>query len=85
MDMKDWRQFTDEAIERIAKHNQYITSDMIIGDLERHGWGLANYSPLGPALQAAARNGIIEKQPTTRKSKRPSTVWLSKLYGGKKQ
>lgn len=77
-----WRDFVDERIEEIAKHNQYITGDMIIGDLERHGKGLSNYSPLGPALQAAQRKGIIERQPTTRKSKRPSTVWISKIYQG---
>lgn len=75
-----WREFVDERIEDIAKHNQYITSDMIIGDLERHGKGLSNYSPLGPAMKAAAKKGIIEKAPTTRKSKRFSTVWLSKIY-----
>jgi len=79
-----WRDFVDERIEEIAKHNQYISTDMIIADIERHGKGLSNYSPLGPAMQAAARKGIIEKQPTTRKSKRPSTVWLSKVYGGQK-
>ena len=75
-----WRVFVDERIEEIAKHNQYVTSDMIIGDLERHGKGLSNYSPLGPAMKAAARKGIIEKAPTTRKSKRFSTVWLSLVY-----
>lgn len=80
MDMKAWRQFADERIEAIAKHNQYVTSDMIVGDLERHGKGLDNYSPLGPAMQAAARKGIIEKQPTSRKSKRATTVWISKIY-----
>lgn len=84
MDMKQWRQFADERIEYIALHNQYVTSDMIIGDLERHGKGLDNYSPLGPALQSAARRQIIEKQPTSRKSKRPTTVWISKIYGGAK-
>ena len=80
-----WRQFADERVEEIAKHNQYVTSDMIIGDLERHGKGLSNYSSLGPVMRAAAQRGIIERAPTTRKSKRFSTVWLSKIYGGKKQ
>lgn len=79
-DMKEWRQHADESIERIAKSNQLVMSGMVIGDLERRGYGLKNYSPLGPALQAAARNGIIKKIMSTRSSNRTSTVWESVIY-----
>lgn len=82
MDMKEWRQYADESIERIAQSNQLVMSSMVIGDLERLGHKLSNYSPLGPALQAAARKGIISKLMSTRSSNRTSTVWQSEIYKG---
>ena len=80
MKTPEWRQFADDRLDVIAKHNQYIVSDMLVADLERHGAKPENSSVLGGVFTRAAKRGVIEKQPTRQKSKRPRTVWLSKIY-----
>ena len=86
IDMKVWVEYAATVLKDIAEHNQLVVSDMVIAQIEKDGFRLKNYAALGGVFTRAAKEGIIEKQPTTQTTNRTRTVWLSKVYAkGKKQ
>ena len=81
----EWRKAAHEALDHIARNNQFIVSDMLIAVLEDRGLALNNYSALGGVFTRAARDKLIVKTgnakvSTRAKSHSSKTVWRSLVY-----
>lgn len=76
----EWRKAAHELLEALAVENKYIVSDMVIVYLEKAGYGLDDYSPLGGVFKRAAKDGIIKKIDSPKQSKQ--ALWVSTVHGG---
>lgn len=81
----EWRNKAHAIIEKVAKANSIVVSDMVVSALEAAGLGLDNYSALGGVFTRAAKADLIIKtdihqQSTRGRSNSAKTVWRSLVY-----
>lgn len=73
----EWQKAADDLLVALARENKYVVADMLSIFLESAGYGLDNYSALGPVFRRAARKGIIKRIEHRTKQ----ALWHSLTYG----
>jgi hypothetical protein len=82
-----WRRYADEAVIKAARHLTSLTTDDVVRLIPDNIRTHENRA-LGPVMQAAAKDGVIEKDRkpnvncATRKNNhsRPLQVWRSLIF-----
>lgn len=84
----DWKAEMRAAVEKLARHSLYFTTDDLWQEVGVEAMSRGNTSGLGAIFRGAARDGVIALTDDRRESIRPAThgrplrVWKSLTFGG---
>lgn len=83
-----WKHMWDAIVVAVARRLPELTSDDVLAEYEtlKHPPGTHNLAAIGPAMNRAAKLGVIRGTDRTVRSKRPEKngnlhrIWKSKVY-----